>query len=192
MRLQRWVIVGLMIAGVGVARPSEAGLAVQSFRGHLAVGYGKLFTGSAPGGSLSIAGGIDYPLTSTLASGVDVGYHLLGSRTEVRGSLLADVDYSLFEATALLHWTPPWSGPVGRLSAGAGMFNARADLSTSGGGIGFSDLAVGETVPGLAFGATLVSRKPSPLRLGLELSGRMALVEDETWTVGVARIAVHY
>ena len=105
---------------------------------------------------------------------------------------LADVDYSMFDAIALVHWTPPWPGPVGRISAGAGVFSAAATLATSGGGAGFSDLAVEETVPGFSLSATLISRKPSTLRLGLELGGRLALVENEPWSAAQARIAVHY
>ena len=191
--MRRVGVVGLALCALVVASPGRAAaLQLAEFRGHLAVGYGHLFLEDAPGGSLSVAGGVDYPLTKTLRLGVDVGYHLLGSRTVQEGSLLADVDYSLFETTALVHWTPSWPGPVGRISAGAGLFNAQASLATSGGGASFTKFAVEETVPGFAVSATLLSRKPSALKLGLEVGGRIALVEDESWSTAIARVAVHY
>lgn len=181
-----------MLACGALSSAHGAGLDVDRFRGQLGIGYGKLFIGEAPGGSMSIAGGVEYPVASTVNLGLQIGYHLMGSRTEIRGSLLADVDYSLFEVSLLAHWTPPWRGPVGRLSFGPGLYSARAELSTSGGGAGFGDLAVDETVPGVSFGAELLSRKPSLLRVGLELGGRLAFVEDEPWSGAVARAVFHY
>jgi hypothetical protein len=172
-------------------RPAAA-FEISRVRGHLAVGYGKLFIGEPPGGSMSMAGGVELPITDAFSSGIEVGYHLMGSHTELRGSLLADVDYSLFETSLLLYWTPPWRGPVGRISFGPGLYNARAELSASGGGAGFTDLAVDQTAAGLAAGVEFLSRKPSVLRLGAELGARLAFVSDEAWSGAVARVVVHY
>jgi len=189
----RWFVVAVLGGmGFAIATPAVAGLHLEPWRGHLAFGYSHLFIEDAPGGSMSMAGGVDYPVSESVRFGVDFGYHLLGSRTVQEGSLLADIDYSLLEVTGLVHWSPPWSGPFGRFSAGAGVFHADATLATSGGGASFSKFAVDEVVPGVSFSATVMSRKPSALRLGLELGGRMALVESETWNMGLARVVVHY
>jgi hypothetical protein len=189
-----WTSVWIATLVCGAFATAQAGgLELDRFRGHLGIGYAKLFIGEAPGGSMSIAGGVEYPVATTIDVGIDIGYHLMGSRTEIRDDiLLADVDYSLFEVSVLAYWTPPWPGPVGRLSFGPGLYSARAELSTSGGGAGFSDLAVDEAIPGLSFGAELVTRKASPLRVGLELGGRVAFVADETWSGAVARAVFHY
>src|SRR4029453_76209 len=147
------------------AAPARGGPRLADVRGHLAFGYGKLFADEAPGGSLSIAGGVAIPVASSLQAGIELGFDLLGTRTEEEGSLNAELDYSVVEALALLHWTPPFPGPVGLISVGPGFFSARADLSSSG-GAAFSDLAVEEAVLGVAIGATLMSRRPAPVRLG--------------------------
>ncbi|MBI5709563.1 MAG: hypothetical protein HZC42_04550 [Candidatus Eisenbacteria bacterium] len=187
---------GAVVAALLALAPAAAGAAgrLESVGGHLAVGYAKLFTAEAPGGSLSLAGGLDYPLSATLRAGVDIGYHLLGSRIVERGSLFASVDYSLFETEALVHWQPRSLGPVARLSAGPALLAANGTLSTAGGGAGFSDLAVDELAGGFALGATLMSRRPTPVRLGLDLGARVAFLSrrHETWTLAIARVAVHY
>ena len=183
------VVLGVLVLRVA---PAHAGLELEKFQGYLAGGYGKLFVADAPGGSLSLGAGADYPVSKSLRVGVAIGSHLLGSRTVVRGSLLSDVDYGMFETVVLLNWTPPWSGPLGLVSIGPGVFNAKADLSASAGGAEFEDLAVHETRPGFTASATFISRKPSPLRLGLELGAHVAFTHDETWTVGTARVTVRY
>jgi len=175
-----------------LAAPAHAGLSLDRFGGYLAAGYGKLFVQDAPAGSLSLGAGADYPITPTLKLGVAIGSHLLGSRTVERGSLLSDVDFAMFETVVLLDWTPPWRGPLGLVSVGPGVFVARADLSASAGGAAFEDLAVHETRPGFAATATFISRKESPLKLGLEVGGHVAFTHDETWTVGTARVTVRY
>jgi hypothetical protein len=165
----------------------------ENLKGHLAVGYSKLFIADAPGGSFSVSAGIDAPLRRGLRAGINLGYHLLGSRSVVRDSILvANVDYSLFEAIACVNWYPEHLGPVGIISVGPGVMSARATLSTGGGGAAFSDLAVEEVAPGVAADVTLIRRSSSPVRAGLELGGRVAFVEHETWTLLGARLAVHY
>lgn len=164
---------------------------LEHFGGHLAIGYTKLFAEDAPGGSFSMAGGFDYPIVDRLRAGVDIGYHLLGSRTEFEGSLSADVDYGAFEALLLLHWTPPWRGPMGRISVGPGIFNARAKLSSYG-AAAFEDLSREEIVPGVALGVTAISRRVSPVRVGLEAALRWIPLPQEEWTLATLRVTAHY
>ncbi|HEY3217000.1 MAG TPA: hypothetical protein VGK93_10960 [Candidatus Eisenbacteria bacterium] len=180
-----------LLLGLLLAAPVAAGPRLSELRGHLGVGYAKLLVTSAPGGSMSASGGLDYPLTQALRLGAEVGYDLLGSRTEERGSLVGQLDYSLFETLALLHWSPERAGPIERLSIGPGVFNARADL-TSSGAAAFSDLPVEQTAAGAAMGLTLMSRKPAPVRLGFELAGRLVWLRKEDWSLLKGRVVVHY
>jgi hypothetical protein len=160
-------------------------------KGHMALGYSKLFVADAPGGSLSVGAGLDLP-AGPVRVGLDVGFHLLGGKTVTSGSLLANVDYSAFEADLLAHWTPPWKGPLGRISAGPALVSARAELSTSGGGLSFSNFAVEETVPAAVVCATLLARSEAPVRVGLELSFRRVFLDGDDWAIGSARLAFHY
>jgi hypothetical protein len=184
----------ILLATSGVARASI----LENLAGHLSVGYGKLVTSGAPGGSVSFTGGLDLPVTKTFRAGLDLGYNLLGSNTEVRGSLSATVSYSAFEAVAFMHWLPQHLGPIGRVSLGPMLLAAHADLSAAAGGAGFSDLAVGETAPGGAAEITFIGHKnrpsgePPPVRAGFQLGGRVGFLTDETWTVLSARFTVHY
>lgn len=182
----------LLLLALACAPAAAAPLRLENVTGHLAMGYARLFATEAPAGSFSLAGGLDYTLAPDWKAGLSLGLSLLGSRTVERGSLLANVDYSLFEAVAFAHWQPGALGPLGRLSFGPGLFTARAELSTAGGGASFSDLARDETVPGFGFDATLMRRKPSPVRVGLELGARVVFLERETWTLAGARLAFHY
>ena len=173
------------------ARAADAS-AVEKFNGHLSVGYAKLLIGAAPAGSFSAAGGVDYSMNRDLRVGLGVGYHLLGSRTVPRGSFVAGVDYSMFEAVLFAHWLPQHLGPVGRISAGPALLSARAELSTSGGSLAFTDLAVEKMAPGAALDVTLISRSSAPVRVGLELGSRVAFMEPENWSLVSARLAFHY
>ncbi len=176
-----------------LAMPRGAGArALESVQGHVAVGYAQLFIADAPGGSVSFTGGVDFPVATRFRAGLDIGYHLLGSRTVERGSLSTNVSYSAFEAAAFAHWLPEHLGPVGRVSLGPALVAAHADLSSAGGGAGFSDLAVGETAPGFAGEVTFISRAPTPVRLGLQLGALVGYLTDETWTTLSARVTVHY
>src|SRR5262245_40721067 len=108
-----------LVASAGAARAEHLNM-----RGHMSFGYGKLFAPDAPGGSLSVAAGLDFPFSRPLSAGVEVGYNLLGGRSVQRGSLFADLDYSAFEVLAMLRWTAQSSGPAVMLAAGPGLFHA--------------------------------------------------------------------
>jgi hypothetical protein len=180
-----------LLAGLVLAAPAMAGPRLSELRGHLGVGYAKLLVASAPGGSMSVFGGLDYPLTPRLRLGGQVGYDLLGTRSEERGSLVGQLDYSLFEALVLVHWSPERAGPIERISIGPGVFNARADLTTPG-PVAFGDLPVEQTAAGAALGLTLMSRRASPVRLGFELGGRLVWLRKEDWSLLKAQVVVHY
>ena len=138
-----------------------------------------------------MAAGLDYPVARALRAGIEVGFDLLGSRTVQRGSLFASVDYSAFEVAALAHWLPA-RGPVRRVSLGPALVSARGELSVTGGGAGFSDLAVHQTAGAVAAQVTLMPAKPAPVKLGLELGGRLAFLAGDDWTLLSARVTVHY
>ncbi len=180
-----------LLALLVVPAPALAAARFAEIGGHLSIGYAKLVTAEAPGGSISLGAGMDYPLAPTLRAGLDLGYALLGSRTFERGSLSAGVDYSAFDVIAFLHWLPA-RGPVRRVSLGPGLVNAQGVLSVTGGGAGFSDLAVHETAGALAAQVTLMKSKPAPVRLGLELGGRVAFRARDDWTLLSVRATVHY
>ena len=122
------------------AAPARSGLKLDDFRGHVALGYGQALVNDGPAyypggerlaaGSLSFTAGIEYPVRPTLDAGLEIGSSLLGTRLIERGSLGAELDYSVFELVALARWTPPY-GPFA-ISAGPGVFHARADLTSSG------------------------------------------------------------
>lgn len=181
-------LAALLLPAASAAAPPP----LARLQGHLSFGYTRLLARDAPAGSMAVDSGIDVPLDADWSAGVTLGYALLGSRTVGRGSLIANLDYSVFEAIAFAHLQPAGLGPVGRLSFGPGLFSARATLSTSGGGAMFSDLAREEVVPGFALDATLMKRKPSPVRVGLELGTRIAFLKEETWTLTGVRLAFHY
>jgi hypothetical protein len=191
-------IPGLTVAAVALAAVTLLAVApasasrLDAVGGHLGVGYSKLFLSDAPGGSISLAGGVDLPVATDWRAGVELGYHLLGSRTVERGSLLATVDYSAFELALLAHFTPPSLGPIGRISFGPSLFSAKGELSTSGGGAAFSDLAVSETALGATFELALLSRKPAPVRMGFELGAHLGFVNGDQWKIGTARVTAYY
>lgn len=168
-----------------------AAVRLGDMAGHLSIGYAKLVTTNAPAGSLSMAAGLDYPVARALRAGIEVGFDMLGSRTVERGSLFATVDYSALEVAALAHWVPA-RGPVRRVSLGPAVVSARGALSVTGGGAGFSDLAVHQTAGAVAAQVTLMPVKPAPVKLGLELGGRRAFLAGDDWTLLSARVTVHY
>jgi hypothetical protein len=188
-------IATILAAGVALfaTAPRASAITPADLQGHVALGYAKLFVPDAPGGSLSVAAGLDLPVAGPLRAGVDVGYHLLGTRTVERGSFFASVDYSVFEADLLVHWLPTGAGPVARVSFGPALISAHADLSTaSGGGAAFSDLAVSESAPGVVGEVSLLPHRDMPVKLGLELGARTAFLAHDTWTVADVRVIAHY
>jgi len=175
-----------------LAFPWSATAGISAFRGHLAIGYAKLFATGAPGGSLSIEGGVDYPIDPSWRTGLSVGYDLLGTSSAARGSFVANVDYSLVHVDAQVHWQPPSPEYIARVSFGPSLFNAHADVSSSGAGAAFSDLAINETCGGASFDVTLMKQSAAPVRVGLEMGARIALVTGDTWTMDFVRLVFHY
>jgi hypothetical protein len=180
-----------LLALLLVPAPACAAAQFGGLGGHFSIGYAKLVTTDAPAGSISMGAGLDYPLARTLRAGLDLCYDLLGSTTFERDGNFAAVDYSAFEVTAFLHWLPE-QGPVRRVSLGPALVNAQGVLSATGGGAGFSDLAVHETAGAVAAQVTLMKAKPAPVKLGLELGGRLAFMAGEDWTLLRVRATVHY
>ena len=127
-----------------------------------------------------------------MSAGIDVGYHLLGSRTLVQGTLTSGIDYSVFEALALVHWAPLDRGPQLIVSGGPGLFAAKASLAPTSVGATFSPQAIDRTRAGLALSLTATPRRASPVRAGIELGLRVVPLESTTWTLGTARIAVRF
>jgi len=193
MRESRIVAILTVLATVTVSVTPARALSASRFGGHLSLGYSHLFVTDSPGGSLSVAAGVDYPLEPALRLGADVAFSLLGSRVLEQDGQIANLDYSLFEALLMLHWTPTGLGPLGRVSFGPSLVSAKAELATSGGGIEFTPFAIGEIAPGFALDATLIqSSSRSPVRAGVEFGVHAAFLADETWTVASARLAIHY
>jgi len=188
------IVAVLMVLGALVASASPArALSAAQFGGHVSLGYSHLFITDSPGGSLSVAGGMDYPVAPSLRLGADVGFALLGSRALEQDNQIANLDYSLFETALMLHWTPTSLGPIGRVSFGPSIVSAKAELATSGGGIEFTPFAVEEIAPGFAFDATILKvSSRSPVRAGLEFGVHAVFLENDTWTVANARLAIHY
>lgn len=177
---------------IAAAEPSAAGLRLAELRGHIALGYAKVFVTDAPGGSLSVGAGLDHPVGAGLRAGFDLGYHLLGSRMLAQGSVTSNLDYSLLEALAQLRWSPERGGAQVTLSGGPGLFVARANLASTPVGILFSRDAVEETHAGFALGVTVAKRSVAPVRIGLEAGLRVVPLESETWKLATARVAILY
>jgi hypothetical protein len=185
----------VLVSGLALAclaAPAGAEGRLQKFHGHLGVGYAKLVGDPAPGGSFSMNAGVDYPVGERLRVGLDFGYELLGGDIVERGSFVAGVDYSMVELLALAHFAPQRLGPLRRISLGPGLFGPHGALSVSAGGASFGDLAVDEVAPGAALDGTIMLTREAPVRVGLELGGRIAFLSNDTWTMGNVRIAFHY
>lgn len=190
---RRWVnewLAAAACAALCLAPAPARALDWDALGGHLSVGYAKPFNDPAPSGSFSGAGGMDHGVNENLRLGVDIGFHMLGSETLEKGSLFSTIDYSLFEASLLAHWSP--SGRLwylNRVSFGPAFMSARAQ--PSGGGAGFAEFAVDEKALGAVVDLTLMKAE-APLRLGLELGYRRAFLPGDDWLVGTLRAAIHY
>jgi len=184
----------VLLAAIGAcaAVPASAGVHLDAWKGHLSVGYAGVISDSlAPGGSISAAAGLEYPLGGRWRLGATAAFNLLGSSIVSRGSVTAGLDYSLFDAALLATYLPA-RGPFARLSIGPGLASARAELAVAGGGALFRDLPVGEWQPEFAAEATLMSRKPKIVAVGAELGIRIIPVKQGTWTLFTARLAIHF
>jgi hypothetical protein len=186
------VSAGLLFAAATATVDVRAAAALDELGGHLSVGYAKLFVEDAPAGSVSFAGGLDLPLAGPWRAGFELGLSLLGTRNEQRGSLSANIDYSAFEAYACGHWLTARLGPVERVTLGAGLMTARAEISSAGGGAAFFDLSRDELAPALMIQTTLMPHGTSHVKAGIELGARFGFVEQETWMLASAKLAVHY
>src|SRR5690349_6809825 len=90
-----------LAAGVASAEPMR----LDQWHGHVAIGFASVVSdANAPGGSLSVAAGIDYPVAAPWRLGPVVSFDILGSSNVDRGSIRAGLDYSLFEAALLATW----------------------------------------------------------------------------------------
>jgi hypothetical protein len=185
-----------LLAIVCLAAPAPArALEFADVRGHLAIGFAHLATSDStdtPGGSITIGAGADIPVGGRFRAGIDVGYHLLGSKTLEQGSLTSGIDYSVFEVLALAHWSPLSSGPELIVSGGPGFFSAKGELAATSVGAVFTPLAVNEAGPGAGLNLTVTRRKPTPVRVGFEGAFRWIPLESSTWTVYSARIVLLY
>jgi hypothetical protein len=192
MRTARWTWLGLALLALAVAAPARAGMALDLWRGHVGIGFAGVVSDSlAPGGSLSVSAGVDYPLAASWRVGPTVSFNLLGSSNVTRGSIRAGLDYSMFEAAALVTYLPA-HGPVSRWSFGPGVASPRAELSIAAGGAGFTDLTVGEIKPEFALDATLMPRHMPVVAVGGEFGTRLVPTSQGLWALFTARLAIHY
>ncbi len=186
-------LVAAALALVCAAAPARAAMMrLDAWRGHLSIGFGAIVSDTlAPGGSLSVGGGIDYPLGGAWRLGPALSFDLLGTSNVKRGSVQAGLDYSLFEAALMATYLPS-RGPVARVSFGPGVASPRAELSVGGGGAAFSDLTVGEVKGEAALDVTFMSRKSPVVAVGIELGTRWIPTSQGSWTLFTGRLAVHY
>ena len=176
-----------------LALPAHAaGMRLEEWRGHVSLGYGHLFSDSlSPGGSISVAGGADYPIRETLRIGPVIGIAILGTHDVTRGSVTAGLDYSLLDVALQLHWLPK-HGRITRVSVGPGFGAARASLQVGGGGAGFLDLAVDQVKPELAIDVSMLPRRQKIVAVGLEVGVRYVPVDRTNWVLTTLRLAIHY
>jgi hypothetical protein len=186
------VIVASALVLGAVAGPAHAGLHLEPWRGHVSIGYGYLFSDTlSPGGSISVAGGVDYPVGKKFRIGPTLGIALLGSSEVTRGSITAGLDYTLLDVALQLHWLPE-SGPISRVSLGPGIASARSALQVGAGGAGFLDLAVDELQPEIAFDVSAIPRRQKVVAVGVEAGVRFVPVERVNWTVTTLKLTIHY
>ena len=182
----------VLATAMSLGEPARAGIHLEPWRGHVSMGYGYLFSDSlSPGGSISVAGGVDYPVATRWRVGPVIGIALLGSTDVTRGSVTAGLDYSLLDVALQAHWLPA-SGPITRVSLGPGVASARSALQVGAGGAGFLDLAVDELQPEIAFDVSTTPRSQHIVAVGLEAGVRWVPVERVNWTVTTIRLTIHY
>jgi len=176
-----------------LAAPAHAGaLRLEPWRGHVSIGYAHLFSDeTSPGGSISVAGGVDYPIRDDLRLGPGVAISLLGTHDVTRGSVIAGLDHSLLEGVLQLHWLPR-SGRITRVSLGPGLAAARVALQVGAGGAGFLDFAVDEVRPMLALDVSALPRRQRIVAVGLEAGVRWVPVGRVDWFLTTLRLAIHY
>jgi len=182
----------VLATAMSLGEPARAGIHLEPWRGHVSIGYGYLFSDSlSPGGSISVAGGVDYPVATRWRVGPVIAIALLGSSDVTRGSVTAGLDYSMLDVALQAHWLPA-SGPITRVSLGPGIASARSALQVGAGGAGFLDLAVDELQPEIAFDVSTTPRSQHIVAVGLEAGVRWVPVERVNWTVTTIRLTIHY
>ena len=176
-----------------IAATAHAGpIRLEPWRGHVSFGYAHLFSDdTTPGGSISVAGGIDYPIREGLRIGPGIAISLLGTHDVTRGSVVAGLDHSLLEGVLQLHWLPR-TGRVTRVSFGPGLAAARVALQVGAGGANFLDLAVDEVKPELALDVSAMPRRQKIVAVGLEAGLRYVPVERVDWFLTTLRLTIHY
>ena len=183
------VVLGLALLS---AVPAEAGVKLEPWRGHVSFGYARLFSDEfSPGGSISLSGGVDYPVNEHLRIGPVLGIALLGTHDVVRGSIAAGLDYSMLDVALQAHWAPA-AGPITRVSLGPGFAVARTSLQVGGGGAGFLDLAVDEVKPEFALDVTSIPRRMKVVGIGVEGGVRFVPVDRVNWILGSLKMTIHY
>ncbi|MBI5168798.1 MAG: hypothetical protein HZA61_04855 [Candidatus Eisenbacteria bacterium] len=176
----------------GLVSPASAGLKLDRFKGHLSFGYAKLVSDSlAPGGSLSVAAGVEYPLRENWRLGPTASFNLLGSSSTKRGSVTAGLDYSVVDVAFMTTYFPKRSW-VSRVSFGPGVASAHADLAVSAGGAAFRDLAVAQASPEFALDVTLMPRRMNVVGIGAEFGTRILPTDPGVWSVWTGRVAIHF
>jgi len=193
MRVGKWALAGATWLAVAcLATPARAGMHLDQWRGHVSIGYGYLFSDTlSPGGSIAVAGGVDYPVAQTLRLGPTLGIALLGTTDVTRGSITAGLDYTLLDLALQAHWLPA-KGPISRVSIGPGVASARSALQVGAGGAGFLDLAVDELQPEVAFDVSAIPRSQKIVAVGLEAGVRFVPVQRVNWTVTTLKLTIHY
>jgi len=181
----------VLLALGGVTTAHGSGFEFAKVQGHASFGYGHIMVGHSPAGSIGVTVGFEHPAAPNLDLGLDLGLFLYGSRNMERGSLNATLDYSSIDLIAMTHWRVPF-GPVSRLSAGAGLASARAELSASAGGAEFLDTAVDDVGPALALDLTVMQRRVSPVRVAAVAGWRSAFLDGEDWHQFSVRLGFHY
>ena len=191
MSLSRRLTIALL--GCCLALPAHAAaLRLEPWRGHVSLGYGHLFSDRySPGGSISVAGGLDYAVHDRLRLGPVLSISLLGSHEVTRGSVTAGLEYSLLEGALQLHWMPR-TGPITRVSLGPGFAAARTSLQVGGGGASFLDLAVDEVKPEVALDLSALPRRQQIVAVGLEAGVRYVPVTRTDWILTSVRLTIHY
>ncbi len=192
-RRRRLAALVLALGVLAAAAPPAGAFDLGRLSGHLSIGYADLVIKNAPGGSLSLGGGLDYPIAPRLREGLDIGFSLYGSRSFDHGpdSFDATLDYSSLDIVAFTHWEPA-HGPFARISLGPGVGLPRAALSATAGSGEFLDLAVHDVAPAAALDLTIMRHRPAPVRVALVLGALGMFRSGEDWYEISARLGFHY
>ncbi len=188
---RRVLLTLLALASLAHASPAHA-LRLEAWRGQIAFGYTRLSgADQSPPGSIGLLLGVDHPVSGAWRLGPAVSFSLLGSTQVERDGVPAGIDHSMLDGSLLLHRTFA-RGPLQRISFGPGLASARAELQVAGGGAGLSDLAVGEVRPCASFEALFAPRTQSGVSVGAALGARVVPLDDLTWSVWSARVAISF